>query len=133
MWGHEETAPLLHTAPIMAFVATQEPARALAFYRDSLGLPLSADEPYALVFDAHGTMLRVSKVEEVVAAPYTVLGWQVDDIQAAVKGLAKRGIQFERYEGLTQDRAGIWTSPSGAKVAWFKDPDGNVLSLTQFA
>ena len=124
---------MLHAAPLVAFAATADPARALAFYRDTLGLPLTADEPFALVFDAHGTMLRVQKVEEVRAAPYTVLGWRVADIRAAVKELARRGVRFERYEGMGQDRSGVWQSPGGARVAWFKDPDGNVQSLTQFA
>jgi catechol 2,3-dioxygenase-like lactoylglutathione lyase family enzyme len=124
---------VLHAAPLMAFAATAAPERAIAFYRDTLGLPLTADEPFALVFDAHGTMLRVQKVETVKPAPYTVLGWRVADIGAAVKELAKRGVRFERYDGLKQDRSGVWKSPGGARVAWFTDPDGNVLSLTQFA
>jgi catechol 2,3-dioxygenase-like lactoylglutathione lyase family enzyme len=128
----QENTMLMHSAPLMAFVGTAKPAMALAFYRDALQLPLMADEPFALVFDAHGTMLRVTKVEQVKAAPYTVLGWQVDDILAAAKELAERGVTFEKYDGLKQDRSVVWTSPSGAKVAWFKDPDGNVLSLTQF-
>ena len=122
---------LMYSEPLMAFVATAQPAIAMAFYQDTLRLPLIADEPFALVFNAHGTMLRVTKVEEVKAAPYTVLGWQVDDILAAAQELAERGVKFERYDGLKQDLSGVWTSPSGAKVAWFKDPDGNVLSLTQ--
>jgi catechol 2,3-dioxygenase-like lactoylglutathione lyase family enzyme len=123
----------LRNASLIAFVSTADPSRALAFYRDTLDLPLIADEPFALVFDAAGTMLRVTKVQQVTPAPYTVLGWQVDDIAAAVRELTACGVTFQRYEGMSQDRSGIWTSPSGAKIAWFKDPDGNVLSLTQFA
>jgi catechol 2,3-dioxygenase-like lactoylglutathione lyase family enzyme len=123
---------MLSSAPLMAFLATSDAARAKAYFQGVLGLGLLADEPSALVFDAGGTMLRVSKVKEVVPAPYTVLGWRVADIGAAVMELAGRGVRFERFEGLGQDGSGVWTSPAGAKVAWFKDPDGNTLSLTQF-
>ncbi len=77
-------------------------------------------------------MLRVSIVKEVVAAEYTVLGWQVPDIVAAAKRLQTAGVRLQRYSGTGQDKQGIWTSPSGARVAWFKDPDGNTLSITQF-
>jgi catechol 2,3-dioxygenase-like lactoylglutathione lyase family enzyme len=124
---------MLSSSPIIAFVATKDPAKAKAFYRDVLKLKLRADEPFALVFDANGTMLRVSKVKELTVAPYTVIGWKVSDIAAAMKKLAQRGVTFEKYKGLPQDEAGVCTFPEGAKVAWFKDPDGNTLSLTQFA
>lgn len=123
---------MLGSSPIIAFAATEDAARALVFYRDVLGLELKSDEPFALVFDANGTMLRAAKVERAAPPPYTVLGWQVSDIAATVKALTGRGATFERYAGLDQDDAGIWLSPSGAKVAWFKDPDGNLLSLTEF-
>jgi catechol 2,3-dioxygenase-like lactoylglutathione lyase family enzyme len=117
---------------IVAFVATADPKKAMAFYRDTLGLTLVAEQlPFALVFDAHGTMLRVQIVKSVAAAPYTSLGWRVDDIVAAAKVLAEAGVRFERYPGMDQDALGIWSSPSGAKVAWFKDPDGNTLSIGQ--
>src|SRR5436309_12978728 len=106
----------LHAAPLVAFAATADPDRALAFYRDTLGLTLTADEPFALVFDAHGTMLRVQKVETVTPAPYTVLGWRVADIGAAAKDLAQRGVRFERYAGLEQDRSGLSQSPGSARV-----------------
>ena len=117
---------------IVAFVATSKPARARRFYRDKLGLRLLSEDGFALVFDAHGTMLRVTIVKEVRAADYTVLGWQVPDIVAAAKRLREAGVQPQRYPGMSQDEHGIWTSPSGARVAWFKDPDGNTLSITQF-
>jgi catechol 2,3-dioxygenase-like lactoylglutathione lyase family enzyme len=117
---------------LIGFVATQNPARACQFYAETLGLELVSDDPFALVFDVNGTMLRVQKVQEVVPAKYTALGWEVSDIAAVVKELTKRGVRFERYEGLAQDALAVWTSPSGAKVAWFKDLDGNVLSLSQF-
>jgi catechol 2,3-dioxygenase-like lactoylglutathione lyase family enzyme len=125
--------PLLDSASIMAFSATADADRAKAFYRDQLGLRLVSDEPFALVFDAGGTMLRVQKVKEVRVAQYTALGWQVPDIAAKLEELEKAGVHFERYGFPGQDEKGIWTPPgSTAKVAWFKDPDGNVLSLTQF-
>ncbi len=124
---------MLGTRKIMAFVATRDPDRAKKFYRDTLGLRLEAEQlPFALVFDAHGTMLRVTIVREIVVAPYTVLGWEVPDITATARELAAAGVKLERYPGMPQDEIGIWTSPSGARVAWFKDPDGNVLSVTQF-
>lgn len=122
----------LEEQDIIAFVATADPARAQEFYGGKLGLRLVADEtPFALVFDAHGTMLRVTIVKKVSAAGYTVLGWQVPDITVAAKALQEAGVQFERFPGMGQDELGIWASPSGAKVAWFKDPDGNVLSISQ--
>ncbi len=124
---------LLESAPIMAFSATTDAARAKAFYQDQLGLRLVSDEQYALVFDAGGTMLRVQRVKEVREAQYTTLGWNVPDIVATVEQLAKAGVKFEQYGLPGQDEKGIWTPPGSAtKVAWFKDPDGNILSLTQF-
>src|ERR1700732_5035560 len=122
--------PKLRSRKIMAFVATRDPSRAKAFYKDTLGLRFVSQDPFAVVFDAHGIMLRVAIVQKIVVAPYTVLGWEVPDIAAAAKSLAKAGVQFERF-GMPQDELGIWTSPSGARVAWFKDPDGNLLSITQ--
>jgi catechol 2,3-dioxygenase-like lactoylglutathione lyase family enzyme len=123
---------MLKTLKVICFVATQHPARARKFYEKTLGLTLLDDGPFALVFDANGTMLRVQKVEQLIPATHTVLGWDVPDIRATIKELRKRGVRFERFAGLTQDRSGIWTSPQGALVAWFKDPDGNTVSLTQF-
>ncbi len=119
-------------AKIISFVATKNPAVALKFYVETLGLKLVNDDPFAIVFDANGTMLRVQKVQELTPARHTVLGWDVPDIVTKVKELTKKGVRFECYEGLSQDELGIWTSPAKAKVAWIKDPDGNILSLTQF-
>ena len=113
-------------------MATADAARARDFYESAVGLRLVADEPFAVVFDANGIMLRVQKVEAVRPAPYTTLGWNVRDIAAAIERLNANGVRFERYPGFSQDSLGVWRSPSGAQVAWFKDPDGNVLSLTQF-
>ena len=117
---------------ILTFVATCDPDRAKKFYRDTLGLPLVCEElPFALVFDVNGIMLRVTIVEKLSPALFTVLGWQVPDIAIAVTALEEAGVHFERYPGMPQNELGIWTSPGGAKVAWFKDPDGNTLSLSQ--
>jgi predicted enzyme related to lactoylglutathione lyase len=84
------------------------------------------------VFDAHGTMLRVTAVAEVALPGYTVLGWRVDDIGTSVAELESVGVPFTRYDGMEQDAQGIWTTPNGDRIAWFTDPDGNVLSLTEF-
>jgi catechol 2,3-dioxygenase-like lactoylglutathione lyase family enzyme len=116
---------------LIAFVATGDPERARAFYAGTLGLELEEETPFAVVFRVGATMLRVTVVSEMVVAPYTVLGWAVDDITARVRELAARGVAFERYDGVEQDELGVWRSPAGARVAWFKDPDGNTLSLTQ--
>lgn len=126
---------ILGTCKLMAFAPVTDPARARAFYEGVLGLRLVEDEaPFALVFDAHGTMLRVTPVGgEHHPEPFTILGWEVDSIESTVDRLTKAGVVFLRYPGVNDgDGLGIWTSPSGAKVAWFNDPDGNVLSLTQF-
>ena len=119
---------------IVAFVHITDWARARAFYEDVLGLRLVEEEkPFALVFDANGIMLRVTPGGEHKPAPGTVLGWDVKSIDSTVKRLAAAGVEFLRYPGLNDDDPqGIWTSPSGARIAWFHDPDGNVLSLTQF-
>ncbi len=117
---------------IVGFVTIVDVARAKSFYRDMLGLRLVAEEPpFALVFEANGIMLRLGMAKELPPAHGTVLGWQVPEISAAVKDLEQAGIRFERYQHLKQDELGIWTSPTGAKVAWFKDPDGNILSLSE--
>jgi catechol 2,3-dioxygenase-like lactoylglutathione lyase family enzyme len=117
---------------IIGFVSIVEVPRAKIFYRDTLGLKLVMEEPpFALVFDANGIMLRLGMAKEIAPAHGTVLGWQVPEINATVKELAQAGVQFERYQGMDQDELGIWTSPTGAKVAWFKDPDGNILSLSE--
>ena len=123
---------MLGSSKITAFVGVRDPERAKAFYRDTLGLKLVSEQlPFALVFDGGGGMLRVTIVPKVSAASYTVLGWSVADIASTVKGLEAAGVRFQRYEGMKQDELGVWTSPSGARVAWFQDPDGNVLSVTQ--
>jgi predicted enzyme related to lactoylglutathione lyase len=122
---------MLKSRPIVAFVATTDPKRAKAFYAKTLGLQLVSEDGFALAFDAGGTMLRVAIVNTLQPAGYTVLGWIVPDIAKAVRALVKRSVRFRRYEGMQQDDLGIWSSPSGARVAWFTDPEGNTLSLTE--
>lgn len=124
---------MLRDAKVIAFVSTTDAAKATAFYRDVLGLRLIADEPVALVFDAGGTMLRIPKVEAVTPQPFTVLGWRVPDIVAAVDVIVAKGVRFARYNSIPQDERGIWITPTGDRVCWFQDPDGNTLSLTEFA
>jgi catechol 2,3-dioxygenase-like lactoylglutathione lyase family enzyme len=122
---------MLSDAAIVAFAATADLERAHAFYGDVLGLRRVEASPFANVYDAHGTSLRVTRVDRVAAAPYTVLGWSVPDVHASIDQLTARGVAFERFSGVEQDAAGVWTAPGGAGIAWFRDPDGNVLSLTE--
>ncbi|WP_446742505.1 VOC family protein [Silvibacterium acidisoli] len=116
---------------LIGFVPTADGARARAFYEQVLGLHFVSDDQFAIVFRSEGNMIRIAKMESFTPAPYTVLGWEVSDIEDEVKRLADKGVAFERYAFLTQDASSIWEAPGGAKVAWFKDPDGNVLSLSQ--
>lgn len=122
---------MLETASPIAFIATANPDRARSFYADTLGLPLRSEDDFSLVFDLNGVPLRVQKVRELQPQPFTSLGWQVADASRMVAALAGRGIAFERYPFLKQDVEGIWDAPGGARIAWFKDPDGNLLSLTE--
>ena len=114
----------------VAFVPVTDLETARAFYGDLLGLRVTEDSPFALVVEAGGTTLRLTRVEELAVQPFTVAGWQVPDVAAAVDALVGRGISFTRYPGLQQDGRGIWTAPDGDRVAWFADPDGNTLSLS---
>lgn len=116
----------------MMFVATNQAQASRAFYQEVLGFRLVADEAFALVFDADGIELRVQKVEQFSPQPFTVLGWQVEDIAAKVAELAGKGARFERFAWLEQKQNGIWVAENGDQVAWFKDPTDNLLSLTQF-
>ncbi len=122
----------LASAEIVAFAASTDLAAAQAFYGRGLGLKQTGQSPIAVTFDAGGTTLRIVLVEKPAIAPYTVLGWNVTDMAATITDLIGRGIDVERIDGLEQDELGVWSAPGGAKVAWFKDPDGNMLSLTQF-
>jgi catechol 2,3-dioxygenase-like lactoylglutathione lyase family enzyme len=123
---------VLASSDVIAFVSTTDLARARTFYEDVLGLPIVDENLYVIVFNAHGTTLRVTAVAEVAHPGYTVLGWRVDDISETVTRLDSLGIMAARYEGMEQDAQGVWTTPNGDRIAWFSDPDGNVLSLTQF-
>ena len=125
---------MLGTANIVAFVPTKNPEQARQFYEKTLGLKFIADDKFALVFQSKGVMIRVVDISgfpDYKPPPFTVLGWSVDDIGKTVSGLQKKGVKFERYPGLEQDQLSVWTAPGNAKVAWFKDPDGNTLSLSQ--
>jgi catechol 2,3-dioxygenase-like lactoylglutathione lyase family enzyme len=122
---------MLGTAKLMAFIATTDGARARLFFGDILGLRLLFEDEFALTFDSNGTTLRVQKLEKHTPLPFTSLGWQVPDIVATVEQLRARGITFGRFPGMDQDDRGIWLAPNGTRVAWFKDPDGNTLSVSQ--
>ena len=119
-------------AKVMTFLATTDRARAKTFYAETLGLTFVVDEPCALVLDISGAMLRISPVPSFTPQPFTVLGWEVPDIAAEISALVGKGIAFERYSFMEHDADGVVTFDNGDKVAWFKDPDGNLLSLTQF-
>lgn len=122
----------LKSAKPTIFLATSDSEAARIFYEQKLRLALSADDPYALVYQLAGTELRLSKVPNHTPLPFTVLDWQVTDIHAAHETLASTGVEFTIFEGMGQDEKGIWASPDGgAQILWFKDPDGNVLSVSE--
>ena len=123
---------MLETYDLVAFVLTNDAARAKEFYGGTLGLKFVNQDDFAVVYDAHGTTLRVTVLPGHTPTEHTVIGWEVPDIRNAAAELMKAGLKFEKYSFLEQDEIGIWSSPaSSAKVAWFKDPDGNVLSISQ--
>jgi catechol 2,3-dioxygenase-like lactoylglutathione lyase family enzyme len=124
---------VLGSAAAVGFLPSADLARSRRFFADRLGLTVEEVTPFACVLRAGTTMLRVTKVDNLQPQPFTVFGWQVHDIQAAVAELAAAGISCLRFEGMDQDPAGVWTTPGGDHVAWFHDPDGNTLSVTQFA
>lgn len=123
---------MLGNCQLAAFVATANPNKAREFYQNTLGLTLISDEEYAIVFDACGITLRVQKAGPFTPHQFTSLGWHVDDIEAAVADLRTKGVVFEQYPWMPEGSNGIMTFPEGAKVAWFKDPDGNLLSLDHY-
>jgi catechol 2,3-dioxygenase-like lactoylglutathione lyase family enzyme len=120
---------------MIGFLLTGNATRAIPFYRDVLGFPILSDDEFAVAFDANGTMLRLNKADGFKPAQGTVLGWEVDDIHAAIRELSARGVHFEQFNlpFMKQDELGVWTPPNGDRVAWFKDPDGNVLSISHHA
>jgi catechol 2,3-dioxygenase-like lactoylglutathione lyase family enzyme len=123
---------MLGSIDIVAFVPTTDAARARAFYEGVLGLRFVKDDGFAMVLDANGIMVRVAKVAaDWKPAQFTILGWEVSDIENVVRALQEKGVHFEIFGFFKQDELGIWTAPTGDKVAWFKDPDGNVLSVSQ--
>jgi catechol 2,3-dioxygenase-like lactoylglutathione lyase family enzyme len=122
---------MLSSNKIMGLIPITNAERAKSFYADKLGLKFVSEDPFALVFDANGNMLRLTKMKEFTPQRFTILSWEVPDIEAAVRQLAANGVKFERYDFVKQDDLGIWTAPGGAKVAWFLDPDGNNLSVSQ--
>jgi catechol 2,3-dioxygenase-like lactoylglutathione lyase family enzyme len=123
---------MLGNQNVMAFVATADAARARPFYEGMLGLTVKRTDPFAVTFDVNGIELRITTIRDFKPAPYSVLSWVVADIKGFLAALAAKGVVFEKYGFPDQDESGIWTAPDGTKVAWFKDPDGNVLSLTEF-
>lgn len=124
--------PVLGSADLVAFMPTTNLVQAKAFYGTMLGLPMEGESPIAVTFDANGTTFRCVLVERFTPFPFTIVGWTVQDIAATVTELTARGIAFQRFDGIQQDQLGVWRSPGGAQVAWFKDPFGNTISLTQF-
>ena len=122
---------MLGSATLTPLVGTMKPEAAKAFYQDVLGLKFISDDGYALIFEGKNARVRVSKVPAMAAAQYAVLAFTVDDIEKAVDGLTAKGVLFQRYPFFVQDAKGIWTAPDGTKVAWFPDPDLNLLSVVQ--
>jgi catechol 2,3-dioxygenase-like lactoylglutathione lyase family enzyme len=122
---------ILEAAKPAIIICTRDRARATTFYRDTLGLPLASEDSFASVFNIGGVTLRVSAVPDFTPHEHTILGFRVEDVPAAVKALRQKGIAFNLYPHFHQDELGILAVPGGAvQVAWFKDPDGNVLSVT---
>jgi catechol 2,3-dioxygenase-like lactoylglutathione lyase family enzyme len=119
------------TSKLIAFIPTKDAARARAFYEGTLGLRFVHDDNFALVMDSNGTTIRIVRVGDFTPFPFTILGWEVEDIERAVTDLESIGVQFNRYGFLEQSPNGVWTAPGGTKVAWFPDPDGNTLSISQ--
>ena len=125
---------MLGSMPVITFVPCVKPERVRPFYEGTLGLRFVSEDQFAVVLEANGVMVRVVNVSGVPGhkpAPFTILGWVVPDIESIVRALQENGVALQRYPGMQQDPLGIWNAPSGARVAWFKDPEGNVLSVTE--
>jgi catechol 2,3-dioxygenase-like lactoylglutathione lyase family enzyme len=123
---------MLASSKVIGFVPTKNAQKARAFYGGKLGFRFVSVDPFALVMKAGETMIRIPKPQDFTPVTYTVLGWEVRDIEAVVRWLQERGVAFEKYPFVQDQELGIWTAPGGNKVAWFKDPDGNVLSVSQY-
>jgi len=123
---------MLDKPTITAFLPTMNPEQSKQFYQHTLGLTLISEDPYALEFEGNGVFLRITRVEQFKPQPFTVLGFKIAKIASQVSALLQKGVTFERYPSLEQDELGIWTAPSKAKIAWFKDPDGNLISVTEY-
>ncbi|MGA2647402.1 MAG: VOC family protein [Candidatus Sulfotelmatobacter sp.] len=122
---------MFRSTNIVAFVPTKDAAKARAFYEGLLGLRFLKDDGFAMVLDANGIKVRVAKVPQFTPAQFTILGWEVADMEKTAAALADKGVRCEKFGFFKQDDLGIWTAPTGDKVAWFKDPDGNILSISQ--
>ena len=131
MTGSSKRKIMLSEGDVMGFIPTKDAAPARAFYEGVLGLRFISDDQFALVVESRQTVIRITKVSEFTPAPFTILGWRVQNIEEEVRILGAKGVSFQRYPGMTQNDLGIWTSPTRARIAWFRDPDGNVLSLSQ--
>ncbi len=121
---------MLASGKLVGFVPTKNSKRAREFYEGKLGFQFVSDDQFALVMLAGKSTIRIAKTKDFTPAQYTVMGWEVADVEAMVKFLNGRGVTFEKYPFVKDQELGIWTTPNGDKVAWFKDPDGNVLSLS---
>lgn len=124
---------MLRNAPLIGFIPVRDLAAAREFYASTLGLTVTEENPFAVVLDANGTMVRLTPVPDLQPQAFTIAGWEVADIEETVDALASAGVAFLQFDGMEQDPKGIWTTPGGDSVAWFTDPDGNTLSLTRFA
>jgi catechol 2,3-dioxygenase-like lactoylglutathione lyase family enzyme len=122
---------MISQSVVMGFIPTTDAERARGFYENIVGLRFVSDDPFALVVASGETVIRIVKLEEFIPAPYTILGWRVSDIENEVETLHAKGVLFKRYSQMQQNRLGVWTAPGGTKIAWFSDPDGNVLSLSE--
>jgi catechol 2,3-dioxygenase-like lactoylglutathione lyase family enzyme len=124
---------MLQSSPVVAFIGATDLEAARDFYGGTLGLTVEEIGHFACVFRTGECTIRVTRVPDLRPQTFTVLGWDVSDIRAVIAALVRDGVQFRRYDGIEQDDDGIWMTPGGDLVAWFTDPDGNVLSLTQAA
>lgn len=124
---------MLESAALVGFIGVSDLDQAQAFYGEQLELTLTDERPFALVAEIAGATLRITAVDDVAPVPYTALGWSVSDLDATIDRLVANGVAFTRYQGMGQDERGAWTAPGGSRIAWFLDPDGNNLSLTEFA